>query len=292
MNDWMKTGVSILLQILFLVSVFVMSAFSESEIIELEVGYEALEEYKTFQLTEGYTYKSLDESVVIIDEHNLVIAKHFGETYVEVYDGDTLVNIYEVIVYLVGDEPVPWGSVTIKQPFVTGYPDQTIKPEQEVTYGELMTMFVKLMNLQVVESQDHSHWANGYIEAVQRLDVFSLLKEKTPDQLITKEEMAYAIHSYAQYNGFELPIPTQLPSDVTFSNPFFSYILEALYTKLLTTDEGLFNPERPVKRIEVISILNTLNDREIYMTDHLQFKDIHENLPYYNEIIKATAPRN
>ncbi len=77
-------------------------AFAD-DVIELEVGSGALDEYKSFTL-DSNDYKSEDSEVAYI-EGNKLIAKEVGETYI-VNDN----NKIKVIVYYVGDELVPVGE--------------------------------------------------------------------------------------------------------------------------------------------------------------------------------------
>lgn len=290
MMNWLKTGMIVIVQILFFVSVFAMSTFSEDLIIELEVGYEALDEYKSYQLSDDYDYVILDEEVITIDANNLVIAKHFGNTWIDVYENNEKINSYEVIVYLVGDEPVPWGSVSVKTPFLSGYPDQTMKAEKPITYGELVTMLSRMMNLETEVFPVVSHWSDPYRQAIDDIMLLPYLKNKIPESNITKAEMAYVITRYADYFGFSLPSDVGNINDVTFQDPFFQLIHSVVKADLMTLEDGNFQPDQEMKRYEVICILNVLNDRNQVLTSDIIFKDLDEKDSYYLEILKALAP--
>ncbi len=88
----------IVLTLFFLLG-FTCFAVAE-EVIELEVGSGALDEYKSVIL-DGNDYKSDDPDIAYVEGDKL-IAKDVGETYIKNENKEI-----RVIVYYVGDELVP-----------------------------------------------------------------------------------------------------------------------------------------------------------------------------------------
>lgn len=282
-------------QVLIMISVVCMCSFVfADELIELEVGYEALEEYKTFQLEPG-TYVSEDESVASVDENGLVTAVRFGDTVITQYSGDDIIKTIEVIVYLVGDEPVPWGSVIIDKPYISGYPGQKFKPKNFITRAEVATMFVKLMDLDYEVETDYldvynTHWAYDYVQSIveSKLMMPRTETEFFPDAFLTKGEFAELLAAYAKHQGFDInQEPKENILDVSFKDGGFVAIHQMLNTKILTLTDGYFYPHDFIRRDEAVNIINKIIDKKHFGVYENTFIDVDEQNPYYQDICNA-----
>lgn len=291
-NRWI-TRIS---QLLILVAgIFMCSFVFAEDLIELEFGYEALEEYKTFQLDPERIYRSADESVITIDEYGLVTAEHFGNTEIYVLDGENIVETIEVIVYLVGDEPVPWGSVKVSKSYITGYPGQKFKPKNYITRAEVATMFSKILEIEQKETVLYidlleSHWGYTFIQSMVSHGLMAARNEDEffPDAYLTKREFTEIICNYANYQGFELnddPIESIL--DVMFTDENFREIHKLVNARVFTLDENMFKPDDFIRRDEAVAIINGIIDQKGIGHINKTFIDVEITNMYYHEIHSA-----
>lgn len=286
-----RLKIVILLQLLF-VAVFVTPVFAE-DFIELEVGYDALEEYMSYPLEEGYSYEVSDEEIAFIED-GVIYAKDFGDCILYQKDDQGQVKEIEVIVYWVGDEPIPWGSVAITRPYAKGYPDQTFKSMNFITRAEIATMFSNLLALETHETRElidlsSDHWAYTYVQNVlsENLMTPRLVDEFYPDAYLTRAEMAKIISTYANRMGFYLNEEVKyMVADVPFNHPCFKEIHQVMNYRLLSLEDDTFNPEGFISRGEAVSIINTLVGRET-LEYQIDFTDINLDDIYYDSIISA-----
>ncbi|MBU7005797.1 Ig-like domain-containing protein [Phosphitispora fastidiosa] len=94
---------------------------------------------------------------------------------------------------------------------VSGFPDQTFRPQKQITRGELAVMMAKLLQLDTDSTQDKQtfrdvskqHWGHKEIEAATQAGVMigygnGLFK---PDVLIKREELVKVIVNALNYSG-------------------------------------------------------------------------------------------
>ena len=283
-------------QMLFVASFIFMSSFVYAdELIELEFGNEALEEYRTYQLEEGYIYESLDEKIVTVKD-NIVTANRFGDTKIIVKGNNEVIREIEVIVYFVGDELTPWSAATINKPYMSGYPDKTFRPKNFITRAEVASIFTELLNLthdNDVSYMDlnESHW--GY-EAIQSVVEHNLMSPRTkneffPDAYITREEMAFVISKFASLKALDLSSDVKNEiRDITLENIYYSDIHKMVNVNLMTLEDSKFLPESFIRRDEVVKIINEITSRKIVGGSQLKFKDVTMKNDNYLEIYAAS----
>jgi len=283
-------------QMLFVASFIFMSSFVYAdELIELEFGNEALEEYMTYQLDEGYSYESLDEKIVTIKD-NIVTAKRFGDTKIIVKENNEVIREIEVIVYFVGDELTPWSAATINKPYISGYPDKTFRPKNFITRAEVASIFSELLNLTHENTVSYvdlneSHW--GY-EAIQNVVEYDLMSPRTkdeffPDAYITREEMAFVISKFASLKALDLSSDVKNEiRDITLENIYYSDIHKMVNVNLMTLEDSKFLPESFIRRDEVVKIINEITSRKIVLVSQLKFKDVTTENESYLEINAAS----
>lgn len=280
---------------LFLIAVFVTPVFAE-DVIELEVGYEALEEYMSFELEDGYIYESSDDRIASVEENKL-IANRFGDCILYKKNSEgTILEAIEVIVYLVGDEPVPWGSVNITNAYISGYPDNSFKPKNFITRAEIATMFSKLLDLTYDEPVGYidlleDHWAFDYIQSVVTNDLMRARAENEfyPNAYLTKAEMARIISVYADRMGFNLnEEPKKIVMDVPFSHPDFQSIHQVMNVNLLLPEEGYFHPDDFITRIEAVELINHITGRSFLYQNNVNFTDVTSEDTFFEALQSAS----
>lgn len=290
----LKSTIAKLLIMIPLVSfVFMQSSIFADTLIELEFGYEALEEYKSFELDGGYTYESLDPSIAKVDNLRLVAVK-YGDTVLLKKSGDEIIEEIDVVVYLVGDEPVPWGSVKVNKQFVSGYPNQTFKPKHFITRAEVATMFSKILDLEYTSSTDYldllsDHWAYDYIQSCV---ASNLMSERTsdefyPDAYLTRREFARLIYNYTLHQNINMDLePKGMIIDVIPTDPDY-YSIHGVINARLMSIEGRFNPDDFITRGDVVNILSVITEQESHKEASLIFKDVQSDTPYFNNLFNA-----
>lgn len=266
------------------------------EVIELEFGNEALEEYKTYQLDTNYKYISSDESVCIITD-GLVEAVRFGEATIEVLNNrDEVVDTIMVIVYFVGNEQVPWASSGLSGPYVSGYPDGTFKPGNYVTRAEIAVMFCKILDLQMdsnllLTDVQESYWGFEYVQKITSVDLFTSSDENKfyPDANISRRDIAMLISNYFAIIGFELDvIENNQIEDIGNTDFGFKAINEVVSVELLNLNDNKFYPDNLIRRDEAIGIINELIGRMEYFPLEPTYSDVPVTSPYYLDIEAAS----
>lgn len=274
--------------------IFMSSCVFADELIELEFGNEALEEYMTFDLQDGFVYTCLDESIASV-EGDVLKAVRFGDTWLEVrnQEGDLLKTI-EVIVYFVGDELTPWSPATINKPYLMGYPDKSFKPKNYMTRAELATVFTGLLDLTYespityIDTQK-SHWGYDAIASVVENNLMKprLEDEFYPDAFITRQEMALVISNFAKLKNIELIKGDLQIEDVLSNHPNYEAIQQILHVNLMTLKDNFFYPNDFVKREEVIEMVNEMTCLKLDIKSGMRFSDVPIDSLHYRQIHSA-----
>lgn len=97
------------------------------------------------------------------------------------------------------------GDITHKS-YINGYPDQSFKPDKNITRGEAAAILSKIMELPIqsdiekaeYKDVDSSHWAAGHIEAVTSANIFTGYEDGTfrPDNTISRAELCVVVFKY------------------------------------------------------------------------------------------------
>lgn len=283
-------------QMLFIASfIFMLSFVYADDLIELEFGNEALDEYKTYQLEEGYVYESLNERIVTIED-NILIANRFGDTKLFVKKKDEVIKEIEVIVYFVGDELTPWSAATINKPYISGYPDKTFRPKNFITRAEVAAIFTELLQLEHDNTVsfmdlDETHWAHDAIQSVIDHDMMlSRTKDEFfPDAYITRAEMASIISKFAYIKSLDLSSDRKIEiSDIVSEDYYYLDVHKMINVNLMALEESKFLPETFIKREDVIRIINEITCRKIESRSLQDFIDVTQENEHYLEIYSAS----
>jgi len=282
----MKNMTRKLLQLLTVASVFVMFSFVfADDLIELEYGNEAYEEFMSYQLESGYDYQVSDEEILRVEE-NTLYANRFGDAKLIVNDlNGNFIREIEVIVYFVGNELTPFSPATINKPYLSGYPDGTFRPKNFMTRGELAVILSELIPMEeksdnIYIDLDDDHWARGYLLKAADYDFITETSEDeiSPDAYITKKMMARVIYRYSEYMGLDL-----MTKAVAIVDSEDEMIYHAINSGAMKTFSDHFEPESFLKREEVVKIINYMSSRKIE-TSEQYFVDVDFMNPLYLDI--------
>jgi len=271
-------------------SVFVMSSFVfADEIIELEFGNEAYEEYMSYVLEEGYTYEVSDEEILRIEE-GVLYPNTFGDAYLIVKDeNNTIVKEVEVIVYFVASEETPFSPVTINKPFLSGYPDGTFKPKNFMTRAELASIINDLLPLNEITHVDYpdlltDHWAyDDMHRAISHGFIDTISDEAFPESFVTRLEMAEFVESYTNYHHLDIHT-----GPMSIEDTDSSAVKLCLTTGLMQLENNKFEPEGFIRREQVVSIINDLICRNLNSTQEKTFIDVPIDNKFYMDIKAST----
>ena len=181
--------------------------------------------------------------------------------------------------------------------YIKGYPDNTVRPEGNITRAEAVTMLVRLKGYPIIEGQGiykdvaKDEWYAPYIEAAYRKGI---LEEKEgenfrPDEKITRGELAQLISHVDKKNDAKAPFTDiegykyQKAIDQNYGNK-----------RILGYPDNTFKPDAEITRAETAAMLNRLFERSV-KEEGLKdveidgFKDLKDkNYWAYYEIIEAS----
>jgi hypothetical protein len=157
-----------------------------------------------------------------------------------------------------------FGKVLHKK-YIKGYPDNTFRPNKEITRAEAAVMFCNILGIdvsgnkeQVFTDVDSDHWAAPYINAVNNEGIFKGVSDGrfVPNGMITRAEMATAISRFLKLSEAE-------PIEVHFkdiANHWALKYIEEIYRVKITSGykDGRFLPNNKIKRGEAVTMLNNM----------------------------------
>ncbi|NUU60656.1 cadherin-like beta sandwich domain-containing protein [Paenibacillus agri] len=135
-----------------------------------------------------------------------------------------------------------WAEVSIKELVslggLTGYPDDTFRPDNKITRAEFVTMIAKTLNLQATNGKEFAdtktHWAHDTIATAAALGIVDGYNGDTfgPDEWVTREQVAAMVVRAAKL--------ALADKDISFSDSskISAWALPALKTAI---DQGLIN---------------------------------------------------
>ena len=278
------------------------------ELVELEYGSDADDDLLDFDLdatvfnsgNTDVTWSSSDEDVATIDEDGIVTAVSQGEVTITVtHTASGATDTATVIVFLVGDEETPLGSVAFFEPYIVGYPDGTFKPGNFVTRAEVATIFARILNLNVdfpgqpaFTDVPVNTWYYANVQAVQRAGIFNGTPDGKfkPNSPITREEIANVFNNY--FNFSAIPVSEEPSLTITdvgqdrWSRDAIYKVVSAEFVDL--EGNNTFRPEDPTLRHEIVSMVNRLIGRPAYTEGDPKFDDVPSSHPSFGEIEAAS----
>ena len=194
------------------------------------------------------------------------------------------------------DAPPLAGFLAEHIPFISGYPDNTMRPNNAITRAEVAMIFFRLLSSpdkNTTRASIFSDIADGiwYAQAVNYLASIEIITGYpggifSPNQPITRAEFAAVASRFdnlATTSGNAFP-------DVE-GHWAIDYINSA-YAKgwVGGYPEGTFKPQQNITRAEVVKVVNTMLNRKIHLEDIpagiKQFTDI-EGHWAYTDIVEA-----
>jgi len=152
--------------------------------------------------------------------------------------------------------------------YVSGYPDQTFRPNGRITRAEMCKLLMKIKEVETAESSKFkifrdvpaTHWAAGFINRSAQEELVKGYPNKTfgPSRNISRAE---AVSILAKFAGlkvterlFERPFPDM---DIKhWAAPHIDLAKKAGLLDYLTGQK--FNPKQAITRIEIIEILSKI----------------------------------
>lgn len=181
--------------------------------------------------------------------------------------------------------------------YIKGYPDNTVKPEGNITRAEAVTMIVKLKSYPIIEATgifkdvNKNSWYAPYIEAAYKQGI---LEEKEgevfrPDEKMTRGELAQLISHVDKNNNAKAPF-----SDIEGYK--YREAIDKSYgnNRIKGYPDNTFRPDAKITRAETVAMLNRLFDRcvkEEGLKEVMpeEFKDLKDKTYWaYYEIIEAS----
>lgn len=181
--------------------------------------------------------------------------------------------------------------------YIKGYPDNTVKPEGNITRAEAVTMLVKLKAYPIIEATGlyrdvtKNSWYAPYIEAAYKQGI---LEEKEgevfrPDEKMTRGELAQLISHVDKNNNAKAPF-----SDIEGYK--YREAIDKSYgnNRIKGYPDNTFRPDAKITRAETVAMLNRLFNRcvkEEGLKEVMpeEFKDLKDKTYWaYYEIIEAS----
>jgi len=143
---------------------------------------------------------------------------------------------------------------------ISGYPDGTFKPDNNITRSEFATILVNAYKLPAasdkVFNDTADHWARESIAAAYAAGIVTGYSESTfgPDDLITREQMAVMIVKAAKIEAATAELP------FTDSDKISLWARDALAAAVQNGimkgyPDGSFNPQRKATRAEAAAVI-------------------------------------
>ena len=182
--------------------------------------------------------------------------------------------------------------------YISGYPDNTVKADGNVTRAEAVTMLVRLKAYPLTEGEEifkdvkANAWYAAFISAAYKNNILEEKKGEAfrPDEKITRGELAQLISHIDKNNNAKATF-----SDIT-GHKYEAAINQSFGNKRISGyPDGTFKPDNAITRAETARILNSLFDRKVnkkglsnVLDDLKIYKDLDKNHWAYYEIMEAS----
>jgi len=245
-------------------TVWAVTAISETFEVKETLAYE--------DLTPVYINGVITDQVGTIESSSPLgvgrnVFEILGYTTPEGQAGSGEVKVLRIVPF--SDTPIShWAidpiALSVTLGLVTGYPDNTFKPEKGITRAELVTLLVRSMPVKLAESVPSTgfrdvpttHWAAKFIAYGSYRKLVTGYPDGTfkPNKVLTRAEGVTILSRYAQLvekEGLPAPFP-DLKADF-WANKYITPAKEAGMLKYL---EGKnFEPSKPFPRAEACEVL-------------------------------------
>ena len=184
--------------------------------------------------------------------------------------------------------------------YITGYPDGTVRPFNNITREEVATIFYRLLKAEKrnaiaattnnFSDVEDSRWSNDAISTMTKGGYLVGYEDGTfrPENYITRAEFVTIV---SRFN--DTVIKEGTPYTDIAGHWAESYIITAAKQGWLEGySDGTFRPDVNITRADAIQIVNRLLvrsvDKDGISADATQFKDNAKDSKYYYDILEAT----
>lgn len=182
--------------------------------------------------------------------------------------------------------------------YASGYPDGTIRPEQEITREEAAQLLFKVMGVENSEQKDSftdvssARWSYPAVSALSQHGVIFGYGDGTfrPEQEITRAEFVSMVSRWKPGVGSET---------VSFPDAAGHWAQNAIENAasngwIAGYEDGTFKPEQPITRAEAFAVLNRALGRKLKEKDGLNdsvrhWPDVDPDAWYYLDVAEATT---
>ena len=205
------------------------------------------------------------------------------------------------------DEEVPLGPIlnmVDHYAYIQGYPDETVRPQGNITREEVAAVFFRLLDPTYRETirtteEDYSdvaesRWSVKHIGTLSNGQVLTGYADGSfkPGTFMTKAELATVASRFDALSE---------PGDVKFSDVSGhwaeKYILSAAAKGWVKGyEDGTFKPDQYITRAEFVTLVNNVLERRVHeeniLPDAIQFKDLQKGKWYYEAMQEAINSHN
>lgn len=183
--------------------------------------------------------------------------------------------------------------------YISGYPDNTVKADGNVTRAEAVTMVVRLKAYPLTEGEEifkdvkANAWYAPFVNAAYKNGILEEKKGESfrPDEKITRAELAQLISHIDKENNARATFP-----DI-YGHKYEAAINQSFGNNRISGyPDGTFKPDKTITRAETARILNSLFDRKVTeeglakVKDQVKnFIDLEKSHWAYYEIIEASC---
>ena len=188
-------------------------------------------------------------------------------------------------------------AITVSEydvPYISGYEDNTFRPNEKITRAEAITAIVRAKQFAIKENVKpsfldiSSHWAKDYIDTAANLKIADGYEDKMfkPDNYITRAEFAKII---AMLIGENVKNNSSTFSDT--KNHWAENYIAVLSEKEIIKgyDNNMYKPDKPITRAEAVTIINKAVSRNCKSDIKINFTDVQKTHWAYDEILKAAG---
>ena len=150
---------------------------------------------------------------------------------------------------------------------INGYPDETFRPDNTVTYAEAIKLIVASYNKNIQNGE--KHWASNYVQYAKDTGIApqNMFVDNNVDKPITRKEVIYMVYqSLIEYakkpitnnerSEIDLPFKDVTISINKYGIDYIKPIKECYYLGIIIgNDLGLMNPDSKITRAEIATIL-------------------------------------
>lgn len=185
--------------------------------------------------------------------------------------------------------------------YLRGYPDGTVRPENNITRAEATTIFYRLLDdesrfrffltVNSFSDLENGHWSVTPVSTLENARVVNGYPDKSfrPDNYITRAEFA-AIAS--RFDKLEEPADKDQFIDIAghWAKPYIASSAQKGWIK--GYPDGTFKPDQYITRAEAVSYINKVLNRGVdedrLLDDVKQWPDSLKGRWYYYDILEAS----